>query len=1415
MKQDAPSIDAPFPGLRPFERHEDAIFFGRGSHTTTMLRWLRKQNFLAVVGSSGCGKSSLVRAGLLPAVADGCLNGQTNWRFVIVRPGDVLSSKVDPFANLAAQLLTSLQPKLTHSDLATEMLAYREATLRIGPNGLLDAIRDSLVGENSRHVFVLVDQFEEIFRYRDNSLSRAQQRQQQNDAVAFVDLLLSTAQARDPRVFVSLTMRSDFLGDCDAFHGLPEAINSSQFLTPRLTRDELRDVIELPLQVEPLRGSIDPQVTAELLNAIGDSQDLLPQLQHVLRLMWAMAAPKGESDSNTSHHIAPHHYYKSGGLSDALNQHATFLYKPLPPVQQRIAQRLFRCLSERNPKGQLIRRVTSVQEVSDVADVAPQEVIDAVEVFRQPGVHFLVTSPAGTLTAATSIDISHEILLRQWGKMGEWIESENAAATRYRRLRETIRLKSRLVGTELLDVWRWRRIDNPTARWAQRYGGQFKDCMDLLRKSFIRSALVSTALVTLVIVAPFLITMVFENQELKTKQEQLEAQQAATILAFIVSGADYPTPEEFVAYGELAEASEEIRLSFLNQLLDATNEQSRAQYTFALHAVIGLDTDTRNKVRRILIENGTAPKDKERELNIACVMLGTLLEIEGDRKLGEMIAANLAAALQKTSDPESVAEILNRFVELNGRLTGSQTQPLLAAFTMVLTNAFETENSSPLVKDHVQAVASLGEKLPGEQVLALAQQILAAMEMTTESDALSALGKALGNLAEKLPEEQVLALAQQILAAMERTSDYSQLSSLGSALGSLAEKLPGEQALVLAQQILAAMEMTTESDALSFLASALGSLAEKLPGDQALAFAQKIVAAMEMTTESDALFDLGSALRSVAEKLSEKQALVLAQQIVAATEKMTDSLALSSFGNALGSLGERLLGEQALAFAQLIAAATEKTTDSLTLSSLGSALGSLAEELPEDTALAFAQEIVAAMEMTTESFALFDLGSALGSVAERLSGKQALAFAQQIVAAMEETTDSLALSSLGTALGRLGEELPGEQALAFAQQIVAATEKTTNSLALSSLGTALGSLGEELPEDQALAFAQQIVTTMEMTTDSLALSSLGLALGSLAENLPSPQALAGAQRIVAAMKEATASYALSSLGSALASLGQELPGQQTLAGIQQILAAMERTSDYSQLSSLGSALASLAENVPGEQALVLAQQILAAMEMTTESDALPSLASALSSLGEKLPGQQTLALAHQIVTAMKETNDSSRLSSLSSTLSSLSEKLSEEQTFAAAQQIVAAMEMTTESDALSSLASALSSLSEKLPGQQTLAGVQQILVTMGNRPDSLALSPLGKAFTALAARIEAKDMPLILKSIVCVGETRKGVLTGLEKKTGKQFDGNLWKAVKWLEEQGIDVKNDPRTKTSQTHTGRNLVPGQRSRSSAR
>ena len=154
-----------------------------------------------------------------------------------------------------------------------------ETTLRRSSLGLVEAARLARL-EPHENLLILVDQFEELFRFAD----LARQRGAGDEAPAFVKLLLEAAQQTDVPVYVVITMRSDFLGDCARFRDLPEAISDSQYLIPRLTRDELQAVITGPIGVRG--GRIAPSLVQRLLNDVGDDMDQLPVLQHALMRAW-------------------------------------------------------------------------------------------------------------------------------------------------------------------------------------------------------------------------------------------------------------------------------------------------------------------------------------------------------------------------------------------------------------------------------------------------------------------------------------------------------------------------------------------------------------------------------------------------------------------------------------------------------------------------------------------------------------------------------------------------------------------------------------------------------------------------------------------------------------------------------------------------------------------------------------------------------------------------------------------------------------------------------------------------------------------------------------------------------------------------------------------------------------------------
>jgi hypothetical protein len=243
------NLTQPYPGLRPFLQTEAELFFGRADQIKRMLERLEENRFLAVVGSSGSGKSSLVRAGLLPVLGQGyLLDAGTDWNFVVMRPGS------DPFGNLAQEFHQTVTDDKTGYD--TSDVAFTKAALQTSPRGFLEVVEEA--GLDKRvPLLLLIDQFEETFRFRRRHAvggpagegDRAVHKER-NDASAFVNLLLTTAdiaaKAELP-IYVVITMRSDFIGDCDVFPGLPQAISDSQFLVPRLTRSQMQEVIEKPL----------------------------------------------------------------------------------------------------------------------------------------------------------------------------------------------------------------------------------------------------------------------------------------------------------------------------------------------------------------------------------------------------------------------------------------------------------------------------------------------------------------------------------------------------------------------------------------------------------------------------------------------------------------------------------------------------------------------------------------------------------------------------------------------------------------------------------------------------------------------------------------------------------------------------------------------------------------------------------------------------------------------------------------------------------------------------------------------------------------------------------------------------------------------------------------------------------------
>jgi len=460
----------PFPGLRPFHRNEEQYFFGRETQTDGMVDKLAASRFLTVIGSSGSGKSSLVNCGLRVALHGGLMaSAGTRWRVAQFRPGS------DPIGALARTLAADGVLFDDFESAAMTLDEIIETNLRMSRMGLVDIVQQARTGDDV-NVLVVVDQFEELFRYR---------RQGDNgDSAAFVELLLEARrQAARHRIYIVLTMRSDFLGDCSRYPGLAEAINEGQYLVPQMTREERRLAIEGPVKVCGARMA--PVLLTRLVNDLGDDPDQLSVLQHALNRIWSVWAAEGDRSSalNLSHYSA------IGSMANALDRHAEKAYAELAADRrQALAQKMFQALTDKSTDVRGVRRPTPLRTLCAVTGASSAELVEIIEVFRKPSRSFLMPPANEPLEAETVIDISHESLMRKWRRLIDWADEEARSMQTYRRLAETASLHA----AGKAGLWRdpdlqialdWQRESEPTEAWATRYQGGFSEAMQFLDES--------------------------------------------------------------------------------------------------------------------------------------------------------------------------------------------------------------------------------------------------------------------------------------------------------------------------------------------------------------------------------------------------------------------------------------------------------------------------------------------------------------------------------------------------------------------------------------------------------------------------------------------------------------------------------------------------------------------------------------------------------------------------------------------------------------------------------------------------------------------------------------------------------------------------------------------------------------------
>ncbi len=327
--------------------------------------------FLGLIGASGSGKSSALRAGLLPAIAAGVLPGSDRWRQVVMRPAD------HPITELGRALRR----------------AFPDAPFAVEPSpGDLDVALGSLAAD--QQLLLAIDQFEEVFTATRDDAERS----------AFLELL--TANRRGLKVVV--TMRADHYGDAAPYPALARLLSGSQVLVGPLTSSELAAVIEAPAERVGLR--VEPELTRQLVEDAGAEPGVLPLLSTSLLELW---------QARQAGWLTLEAYRAGGGLKGAVARLAETALAELDPAQTRIARSIFLRLAGPGEGEGVVRQRVPLAELDADRDPAVARVLDALVAAR------LLTTGDGY------VEVAHEALLREWPRLQGWLE-EDAAGRRLR-----------------------------------------------------------------------------------------------------------------------------------------------------------------------------------------------------------------------------------------------------------------------------------------------------------------------------------------------------------------------------------------------------------------------------------------------------------------------------------------------------------------------------------------------------------------------------------------------------------------------------------------------------------------------------------------------------------------------------------------------------------------------------------------------------------------------------------------------------------------------------------------------------------------------------------------------------------------------------------------------------------------------
>ncbi len=1405
----------PYRGLRAFQSEHAQFYFGREARIEWLLNELRPSKyrdntgtplvnrFIAIVGDSGSGKSSLARAGLVHALQQGKLEGSEDWPIIICRPGQ------NPLESLAVELCS--HPKIKSSigdvgDLIAHM-ADDETRLHL-------TIRVALAGApESRRVVLLIDQFEEVFTLNaDNSTnSRSSgffsdiEKSKGTEAYrdAFINNLIYAAGITGGKAIVILTMRADFYGKCASYPRLAAVITEHQELVGPLTRTELREVIERPAQMVGLE--LQPGLTEMLLTEMESQPGALPLLQHCLRELW---------QRRDGHQLTIAAYNAIGGLEGALEQQANAAFDAMSPTQQETCRRIFLRLTQPGEGTEDTKRRVHLNQLGDSKAITP--IINQLTEVR------LITAEKDSF-----VEVAHEALIRSWTKLRGWIESERESMRTQHRLTEAAaewntagRDSGYLYqGARLAEAEEWSKIPESDLTREEReflaasieqrdrekreeIDRQKREIETLTKLAGIekqrageqaasarRSKWQSIFAMTLAVAALIASAFAWKAQkQAKLARLQVEQTYANDLLARISGQPGDLEQNEIDAFWQIAslkESQQALREKLSRQSFDISNvERLINRAPFVARAVVGLDNNRRSALKLTILEllSHSKPSSQDqrdqKNLKLAAARVGVALNIN-DEVFTEAAVESLSLNMADCQDLEILKSLKDDLSTVMASISQDRLHMAVEQVIKAIESSSEAENVTALC-NAILEITSL--QLSQAETKRIGSRLVPLMNRTTgDPRVFVGLVKCMISLPEHLAQNfNVKSGVSFIVNTMAEYPSREIRETLLGVFESGVKRSNPVQCEIAANQILSRMQPSCDSDEMGFLAKCLAVVAPQIPSKGI----DLLLQGMNATTDAQSLQRLFQGLKQRQGNVTEEDSRKALSRLIDVIDQEELPPSLMVLAKCVKEI-PYTIPEQEMTLVKEKLLTRMRTYDTPPgMVDLSEGLSSLPDKLlRQDVERAFSI-LLDWLERVTETELVTMLGDAMKSIGTNLSDAAAERGAEMILNQMENTVDTRKLVALANGFQGMNEVI-------ISKAIDKSISILMTKLRSSKLPIDVANLVESLstiPGKRSEVIADEMLERMlSFLLEKETEQSLQVAVSRFerACSIASPQKRQEAiGRILKKFHSVNQTWMKRELSLGLALVctavkaDQEFEATEISPIADCLVSAMQRAISPDEIKQLAKGLQKVAPLLSEKKGHATAQQIIDFIpywiQATNDPNAVGQIAQLWSAMAKRMKPEQVDAACKYILDVTDREGNKETRPALCHAAIALANAIQDDYAFEGLSSLLEGLQKVHEDETRKILLQGIDRQVERIPLKDVRRANKRMLAATKTHVNEQVSIGLINALQKLPEALDTLEMIEMLKSPFCTRAATEKLLRMIEVKNNLQRGDNVW-----------------------------------------